>query len=83
MRSVEEDAMTVNEALPIARSLTFGPLPKAEDPMPSMEEAIALIHEERRTCGFNWLTGEAAEQVLREASDDMHRLQEEGMQRDS
>ena len=56
--------MTVNEALAIARNLKYGPLPKPDDPMPRVAEAIELIHEERQTCGFNWLTGEAAEQVL-------------------
>lgn len=58
--------MTLNDALNIARNLKFGPLPKPDDPVPSVEDAIELIHEERRTCGFNWLTGEAAEEVLRQ-----------------
>ena len=56
--------MTVTDALSIARNLKFGPLPKPDDPHPSVAEAIGLIHEERHTCGFNWLTGEAAERVL-------------------
>ena len=58
--------MTVNEARGIARNLKYGPLPKPNDPAPSVAESIRLIHEERQTCGFNWLTGEAAEQVLTE-----------------
>ena len=49
--------MTVNDALSMARNLRYGPLPKPDDPAPTVEEAIELIHEERRTCGFNWLTG--------------------------
>ena len=60
--------MTVNEALAIARNLKYGPLPKPDDPLPSVAEAIGLIHAERHTCGFNWLTGEAAEQVLTAAN---------------
>ena len=56
--------MTLTQALNIARALKFGPLPKPGDPMPSIEEAIGLIHEERKICGFTWLTGEAAEKAL-------------------
>ena len=56
--------MTINEALKIARGLKHGPLPKPDDPLPTVEEAVAIIRHERRTCGFNWLTGETAEHVL-------------------
>ena len=59
--------MTVEKALNLARNLKDGPLPKPDDPVPSVEEAVSIINEERRTCGFNWLTGEAAEKVLRES----------------
>ena len=58
--------MTVNDALEIARNLKYGSLPRRDDPMPCVAEAIKLIREERQTCGFNWLTGEAAEQALME-----------------
>lgn len=58
--------MTVETALAIARDLMYGPLPKPDDPTPSVNEAIEIIHDRRRTCGFNWLTGEDAENVLRE-----------------
>lgn len=58
--------MNTTEALNLARNLKFGPLPAPNDPLPSLDEAIELIREERRTCGFNWLTGEAAEQALQE-----------------
>ena len=58
--------MTVEKALNLARNLKYGPLPKPNDPTPTVEEAVSIINEERRTCGFNWLTGEAAEKVLRE-----------------
>jgi hypothetical protein len=56
--------MTVERALNLARDLKYGPLPKPNDPTPSVDEAIEIIREERRTCGFNWITGEAAEKVL-------------------
>lgn len=56
---------TTEDALEIARNLKYGPLPKADDPTPSLEEAIELINKERKTCGFNWITGRAAEEVLR------------------
>ena len=58
--------MTVEKALNLARNLKYGPLPEPDDPVPTVEEAVSIIHEERRTCGFNWLTGKAAEKVLRE-----------------
>ena len=55
---------TIGSALTIARTLKYGPLPKPEDPFPGLMEALELIREERRTCGFNWLTGAAAEEVI-------------------
>jgi len=55
---------TIESALNLARSLKYGPLPKPEDPVLEPEEALDLIREERRTCGFNWLTGEAAEEAI-------------------
>jgi len=58
--------MTVEEALNLARDLMYGPLPKPEAPMPTVEEAIKVIHEARRTCGHTWLTGVAAEEVLKD-----------------
>ena len=64
--------MNLDNALNIARSLKYGPLPGPQDHAPSVEEAIELIHEERRTCGFNWLTGAAAEEALREAHEASH-----------
>jgi hypothetical protein len=62
--------MEPEDALEIARNLKHGPLPGLDDPVPPVGEAIRLIREERRSCGFNWLTGEAAENVLREALGD-------------
>lgn len=56
---------TVVAALELARSLKHGPLPKPDDPTPTLQQAIEIIGEERRTCGFNWITGEVAGAVLR------------------
>ena len=57
--------MNRDDALRLARDIKFGPLPKPNDPMPSIDEAIELISEARKGCGFNWLTGAEAEEVLR------------------
>jgi hypothetical protein len=56
--------MTKDDALDIARNLKYGPLPKPDDPVPTVDEAIAIISEERKVCGFNWLTGAHAQAVL-------------------
>ncbi len=61
--------MTVEKALELARVMKYGPLPKPDDPVPTAVEAIGIISEARGACGFNWLTGEAAENVLREAKE--------------
>ena len=55
---------TFDAALELARTLKHGPLPAASDPTPTPEEAIQIIREERRTCGFNWITGEVAVNVI-------------------
>ena len=47
--------MTLEDALNLARNLKYGPLPRPDDPCPDVNEAIELIHQERRGCGFNWL----------------------------
>ncbi len=56
---------TLKQALALARNLKYGPLPKPDDPTPSPKEALKIIEEERRTCGFNWITGETAAEVIR------------------
>lgn len=56
---------TTEDALSIARDLIHGPLPKPGDPVPTIDEAIEIIEEERRTCGFNWITGRVCLEVLR------------------
>ena len=57
--------VTTETALDIARNLKYGPLPKASDPKPSINESIGLINRERKACGFDWITGELSEEVLR------------------
>jgi len=57
--------ITVEFALRQARLLKHGPFPKEGDDTPTVDEAISLIHEMRRTCGFNWITGACCEEVLR------------------
>lgn len=56
---------SVKSALNIARNIKYEMFPKPDDPIPSAEEALKIISEERRNCWFNWLTGENAENVLR------------------
>jgi len=56
--------LTLDDALSIARNLKYGPLPDTHDPVPTREEAIEIIKEERKACGFNWITGEHAVAVL-------------------
>ena len=56
--------MTLDAALSIARNLKYGPLPDTHDPVPTVAEAIDIIHEERGSCRFNWITGAEAERVL-------------------
>ena len=57
--------ITVAFARNLARNLKHGPFPKPKDPVPSVDEAIAIIKQARHTCGFNWITGARCEEVLR------------------
>ncbi len=68
MRRHEADCykMTTEKALSLARDLMCGPLPKPGAPTPTVEEAIGIINEARRTCGHTWLTADAALEVLAE-----------------
>ncbi len=59
---------TLVDALNLARSLKYGPLPLPTDPVPEIPEAIELIKAELRKCGFNWITGQVALQLLRTAN---------------
>lgn len=52
--------MTTEEALAIARNLRYGPVPKPDDPTPSLEEAWELINDIQHRCGHTWITGDAA-----------------------
>jgi len=55
---------TVEKALELARALKHGPLPARGDPVPEIKQAIEVISRERKTCGFNWITGEVAQAVV-------------------
>lgn len=59
---------TLEEALQLARSIKYGPLPLAGDPTPEVPEAIEIIAKSLRTCGFNWITGRVAQELLRSAN---------------
>lgn len=54
-----------DHALKLARSIKYGPIPKEEDPTPSAKDALSLIENSRKDCGFNWITGRVASEVLR------------------
>lgn len=59
---------TLDDALALARSIKYGPLMMPSDPTPEILEAIELIRRELSTCGFNWITGQVALEVLRSAN---------------
>ena len=56
---------TTEEALSLARDCKYGPLPKADDPTPTVDEAIEIIGNDPTMTACNWLTGQTAIQVLR------------------
>ncbi|MBJ6726381.1 hypothetical protein [Geomesophilobacter sediminis] len=59
---------TLDEALALARSIKYGPLPLPSDPTPGIPEAIEIVGKSLRTCGFNWITGRVALELLRKAN---------------
>lgn len=59
---------TLDEALALARSIKYGPLPLPSDPTPEIPEAIEILGKSLRTCGFNWITGRVALELLRKAN---------------
>lgn len=56
---------TTEQALELARSCKFGPLPKPTDPTPTVVEAIEIIKGHPTMGDCNWITGQTAVQVLR------------------
>ena len=56
--------MTIDEAIDIS----WGADRYRGVPRPTVEEALERIEHQLATCGFNWLTGQAARDVLRRAS---------------
>ena len=55
--------MTIDEAIDIS----WGTDRYRGVPRPTVEEALERIEHQLATCGFNWLTGQAARDVLRQA----------------
>ena len=56
--------MTIDEAIDIS----WGADRYRGDPRPTVGEALERIEHQLATCGFNWLTGQAARDVLRQAA---------------
>ena len=59
---------TLDDALELARSIKYGPIMKPSDPVPDIPEAIEVIKRSLKTCGFNWITGQVALELLRSAN---------------
>lgn len=55
--------MTIDEAIDIA----WGADKLHGVPRPTISQALEQIDEQLASCGFNWLTGQEAKRVLREA----------------
>lgn len=58
---------TIADALALARQIKHG-MPMPSDSPPDIPEAIEIVRRSLRTCGFNWITGQVALQVLRSAN---------------
>ena len=59
---------TLDDALRLAQSLKYGLLTTPFDMEPGIPEALAIIIQSREKCGFNWITGKLAEEILRLAN---------------
>jgi hypothetical protein len=56
---------SVEDACKLARLIQYAPGRVADDtPIPSPDEAITIIREARKSCGFNWITADTAIEVL-------------------
>ena len=55
--------MTIDEAIDIS----WGADRYRGVPRPTLAEALERIEHQLATCGFNWLTGQAARDVLQQA----------------
>lgn len=59
--------VTVREALEIARNRRDIATPGRKGLLPTLQEALDIIQQDLKTCGFNWLTGMQARDVLMNA----------------
>ena len=59
------EGYTIEDALELARSCKYGPLPKPTDPTPTIDEAIEIIKGDPTMRACNWITGQAAIEILR------------------
>lgn len=59
---------SLEEALALAKPIKYGLLPMPSDPTPEIPEAIEIIARSLRKCGFNWITGHVALELLRSAN---------------
>ena len=56
---------TTEQALELARSCKYGPLPRPADPTPPVDEASEIIRDDPTMRACNWITGQVAIEVLR------------------
>jgi len=64
--------MTLQDAMEIATNLKYGPMESLNKPSPTYQEAYELIETERKTCGFNWITGTEALKLIEQALTQRH-----------
>jgi hypothetical protein len=58
--------ISLKDALAIARNLKYGPLAnRRPDTQITTAEALSVIQEALKTCGFSWITGQEARKVLK------------------
>ena len=61
---------TTEDALSLARDIICGPLPLADAPTPTIDEAVVAIEDYQKHTDFNWITGRVALEVLRASRGD-------------
>ena len=56
---------TTEDALELARQCRYGPTPREDDPMPTVNQAIKIIRADPRRKAGNWIDGRVALEILR------------------